>query len=367
MVKSLDNLAEKNGEKLAEMSKKYPKIPEAKFTSESGNLSFKNKSLFSTVKKYTEKYHVYVSPDVFPKISEWKVKCHNNYLIKSRSSTTTENFRDQIANIICDKKVLQERLVSVLKKANDIVEAKYWAQKYDLHDEFEELENLLLDPISFSKCDSHTQDEFLELPVSQENIYLVDSREKLLDFMERMEFVEVVGLDTEGKKPSLIQVSLTEEVFLLDFEVLPLLMVDSDYEILKTALFLNNSITIVGFAIQGDIKDLAKSFKQFEDLPKHCQNILDLQEVQSSLIELLEPEEPFQPQGLSHLCQRILGKPLNKSEQRSDWTKRPLSASKITYAALDAWVSVEIYRIIQNRAKSIRREVEFIGIINEGK
>ena len=182
-----------------------------------------------------------------------------------------------------------------------------------------------------------------------------------------MEFVEVVGFDTEGKNPSLIQVSLIEEVFLFDFEVLPFLMEDTDYENLKTALFMNNSITIVGFAIQGDIKDLAKSFKQFEDLPKHCQNILDLQKVQGSLIKLLEPEEPFQPRGLSHLCEMILGKPLNKSEQRSDWTKRPLSASKITYAALDAWVSVEIFRIIQNRAKSISKEDEFVGIINEGK
>ena len=163
----------------------------------------------------TEKYHV--SPDVFPKISEWKVKCHINYLIKSRSSTTIENFRDQIANTIGDNKGLQERLVSVLKRANDIVEAKYWAQKCDLFDELEELENRSFNPVSFSKCYRSTQDEYYELPVSQENIYLVDSREKLLDFMEKMEFVEVVGFDTEGKNPSLIQVSLTEEVFLLDF------------------------------------------------------------------------------------------------------------------------------------------------------
>ena len=109
--------------------------------------------------------------------------------------------------------------MSVLKRANDIVEAKYWAQKYDLHDGLQELENLSCEcePISNTKCYRSTQDEFFELSVSQENIYLVDSREKLLDFMEKMGSSELVGLDTEGKNPSLIQVSLTEEVFLLDF------------------------------------------------------------------------------------------------------------------------------------------------------
>ena len=46
--------------------------------------------------------------------------------------------------------------------------------------------------------------------------------------------------------------------------------------------------------------------------------------------------------GLSHLCGAVLGKPLDKSPRMSDWGRRPLSQRQMAYAALDAWVLVEI-------------------------
>ena len=46
------------------------------------------------------------------------------------------------------------------------------------------------------------------------------------------------------------------------------------------------------------------------------------------------PTTQSKQRGLSGLAERILGKPLDKKEQISDWTKRPLKSSQITYAAL---------------------------------
>ena len=40
--------------------------------------------------------------------------------------------------------------------------------------------------------------------------------------------------------------------------------------------------------------------------------------------------------GLSGVVQFFLGKPLNKSQQLSDWNSRPLSDQQLEYAALDA-------------------------------
>lgn len=42
--------------------------------------------------------------------------------------------------------------------------------------------------------------------------------------------------------------------------------------------------------------------------------------------------------GLSHVAERILGKPVDKAMQVSNWEIRPLSKAQIKYAAQDAHI-----------------------------
>ncbi|MCL2626228.1 MAG: hypothetical protein FWD46_05380 [Cystobacterineae bacterium] len=50
---------------------------------------------------------------------------------------------------------------------------------------------------------------------------------------------------------------------------------------------------------------------------------------------------------LSVVCERELGKGLDKTEQTSNWQRRPLSKSQITYAALDAEVLLKLWEIFR--------------------
>jgi ATP-dependent helicase Lhr and Lhr-like helicase len=48
---------------------------------------------------------------------------------------------------------------------------------------------------------------------------------------------------------------------------------------------------------------------------------------------------------LGSVCERELDRVLDKGEQTSDWTRRPLSARQVAYAALDAEVMLELYEV----------------------
>ena len=53
--------------------------------------------------------------------------------------------------------------------------------------------------------------------------------------------------------------------------------------------------------------------------------------------------------GLARVSEMLLGQPLDKDQQISDWDKRPLSTAQIKYALLDAHVLLKIYDAIYDR------------------
>ncbi|XP_032162701.1 exonuclease mut-7 homolog isoform X2 [Mustela erminea] len=52
------------------------------------------------------------------------------------------------------------------------------------------------------------------------------------------------------------------------------------------------------------------------------------------------------PRGLSLLVQQVLGKPLDKAQQLSNWDRRPLSEGQLVYAAADAYCLLEVYQAL---------------------
>jgi hypothetical protein len=60
--------------------------------------------------------------------------------------------------------------------------------------------------------------------------------------------------------------------------------------------------------------------------------------------KLVAVDEPkLKHLGLARVCQHYFGKPLDKSEQCSLWSTRPLLENQRVYAALDAWACVGVY------------------------
>ena len=91
------------------------------------------------------------------------------------------------------------------------------------------------------------------------------------------------------------------------------------------------TVVHTGYKLSGDVNRLRESFPDSH----HYQCIEGVHEISSY---------STCGAGLATLCKEVLGYRLDKSKQTSDWQLRPLCSEQIAYAALDAFVLIELYK-----------------------
>lgn len=197
-------------------------------------------------------------------------------------------------------------------------------------------------------------------------IHLVTTRPEFSEMMDHLRGQSVVGFDTEWKPTfhanndvALIQLATRERVYLID--VICLRVQNEDWARLGRYIFNNDEILKLGFSPTTDISILQKSLPVLNLLPvaSLAAGYLDLQELRRRVVVLPKFRFPFSsndkhsgqiPPGenLSNLVYLCLGRKLDKSNQFSNWEKRPLRQDQINYAALDAFCLLEVYDVIES-------------------
>ncbi|XP_041262439.1 exonuclease mut-7 homolog isoform X4 [Onychostruthus taczanowskii] len=309
-----------------------------------------------------------------------------NYLFYKRfveKTMTEENWADHIQSTVGENRWLQGHLVQSLLRHCDARGAARWAQHCRVPPEMlpqavaEELQKLhIQDRVEeVTKADNYEaskKKDYYQLPIPRENIHFLQTWEETRQCWEKvLQPGQVVGVDMEWKpsfgmvgKPrvALLQLALKDEVFLLD---LPRLLEQAEAEGEKEKLphfiqmlYSDAAITKLGYGMSGDLGSLAATCSALKDTEKQMQGVVDLLAVDKQLqwgkdsrkVDGLSPEHSHeergvrQPEkGLSLLVQHVLGKPLDKTEQLSNWEKRPLREEQILYAASDAYCLLEIY------------------------
>jgi hypothetical protein len=166
---------------------------------------------------------------------------------------------------------------------------------------------------------------------------------------------QIYGFDVEWSDDSigaaLLQVSTMKCALLIDIPALA--KSQEGVEALKQTVGLlfaeDDDVKVVGFCCKQDLSKL-RAAPTFGGSPwlTSSKAMMDLQ-------SLIAKDQPTLGKlGLSRCCDFYLGKPLDKSEQCSLWTKRPLSREQRVYGALDAYVCVAIY----NKIKAITKTEE---------
>ena len=139
------------------------------------------------------------------------------------------------------------------------------------------------------------------------------------------------------------------------------------------SVILREDILKVGFGIALDVKMLRESFPcvscfhRFDELTQRQWGYLDIQDMVLARDKQLPRGERLGINaGLSKTCLAVFGTPLDKREQTSDWSARPLTAAQLHYAATDAQSVVRIYERLAVVAEQAR-ELAFRRIARSGR
>jgi hypothetical protein len=151
------------------------------------------------------------------------------------------------------------------------------------------------------------------------------------------------GLDAEWeedtKGAAVLQLANAKQVLLLDIPALSATEEGTSAleDTVGTLLDCAKSV-VVGFACRQDLSRLRGSpCAKTEHWLCGTRAVVDAQ-------KLVAGDEPkLKHLGLARVCHHYFGKPLDKSEQCSMWSTRPLSKNQRVYAALDAWACVGVY------------------------
>lgn len=204
-------------------------------------------------------------------------------------------------------------------------------------------------------------------------IRFVATEDEWLRCVERLRAAAVLGLDTEtkpefrkpppGRKPnpcSLLQIATrdargVEEVFVLDL----LTLSPKLYNAALADVFLSKRVLKLGQGFYQDLKELALSYPSATCF-RVAKHVVELNDLSISLLG----GGGHHPLSLQKLVFLYLDRKLTKTQQTSNWARRPLAASQLHYAAADALVLIHLYDELMKRMALARPGFQVESVAN---
>lgn len=179
-----------------------------------------------------------------------------------------------------------------------------------------------------------TKDEINAMPLVkyEGDIHVLSSKDNIQESIDYLMSQKVIGFDTETRPtftkgsvnaPSLIQLAGEKAVFIYQL--------DSNTMVQKLSTILSDkNITKSGISVERDLIELMY-FVPFDP----C-SFVDLGDIARA--------RAIPHHGLRGLAALFLKRRISKGARTSDWSRRRLSKSQISYAATDAWISLELFK-----------------------
>ncbi|KAM6984825.1 exonuclease mut-7 homolog [Aplochiton taeniatus] len=289
-----------------------------------------------------------------------------------------ENWSDHVQSTVADCPELQVQLVELLVKHCGLQIASQWSLRYNVPRDrlpfgvWDTQQSL--PPAQQQVCPNNRevwdpppahQKRFYQLPIVRDRVCFLDTPEGLQQCKQAvLQAGSVVGLDMEWRagfgsvsvqRVALVQLAVAGQVFLLDLCANGFCQHPDTVRFLRT-LFSEPKVLKLGYGMSGDLKCLSATWLEISQEPLKLEGVLDLlnvhQQIQRSGCrkgsrEVLVGNRPAE-KGLSLLVQQVLGRPLDKMEQLSNWERRPLRINQMRYAAVDAYCLLDVYAALSN-------------------
>ncbi|CAL4187027.1 unnamed protein product, partial [Meganyctiphanes norvegica] len=205
----------------------------------------------------------------------------------------------------------------------------------------------------------YTNPDYYSLQLAKNDVILVNTVDTFFSCMEKACKPTLVAVDAEWfssfglgetTKMCLLQLAFDNQAFLIDIIML-LPILDETHWLKLSNIFTNGNIRKIGFGIDGDIKVLKTINQTMIQNLVSVKNTLDLKDCWNQIMD--QCPNDINKKGLSGMVFYCFGRPLNKREQISNWSARPLSVSKMKYAALDAQCLLDIYNYLEERCQAL--------------
>ncbi|GCC18680.1 hypothetical protein chiPu_0018032 [Chiloscyllium punctatum] len=339
---------------IADIQRRYGKLSHLRWN------KLNRKALSKLVIRLMELYDI--NPELCPNVVNQRQVATIKYLLYKRfieRSMSEENWSEHIEAVVGYNPQLRLQFVTLLERHTDMDTVASWALRlsvpreklpYYIAERLEKVKTMGLE----NRCAEESTEEiqnkkkfYYQLPIPTECIHFLDHLDQLKHCAARvLQAGGVVGIDMEWRptfgmltrsRVSLIQIATKNCVYLLD---LPQLVNQSESECRRAeltyfiqTLFTDQTIT----KLESFLNDV-----QLQKVPIRRRD-------RNRGVEVLVSEDGVDSgnshveKGLSLLVQSVLGKSLDKTEQLSNWERRPLRPQQIIYAASDAYCLLDVY------------------------
>lgn len=158
-----------------------------------------------------------------------------------------------------------------------------------------------------------------------------------------MEWEFSTGPSAAGpRKTALVQIALWNTVYL--FQVYTLKRLPG----MLCTLLASEKFVKIGRNVRGDLTKLSKDFPEFaftKQKEKHPKGIIELGHLAKAKNAVAKANA-----SLAAITAATLHKNLSKEACTSQWSVSPLSDEQMEYAALDAWVGLQLWKVLKNEA-----------------